>query len=127
LIRFKTGSVDRICKYSTQNWVGTLRSGGQCKVWLSHFPFQKSTDFCFQPTNLDNVDDEQLRFLLASNNIDITENGTLRRKKKHHRSSREHHRHPKEKDETGVQQEESKKASESYFGEKIERKARRHR
>ena len=43
----------------------------------------------------DTAEDVQLRMLLASNDIDITENGTLRRKKKHHssstRSSKEHH------------------------------------
>jgi hypothetical protein len=71
------------------------------------------------------VDDEQLRFLLASNNIDITENGTLRRKKKHHRSSREHHRH--QRDESVQPQEESKKSDGLFLGEKLERKARRHR
>ena len=38
------------------------------------------------------TEDSELRKLLG-NDIDITENGTLRRKKKHHRSKDHHHRH----------------------------------
>ena len=54
------------------------------------------------------TEDSELRKLLG-NDIDITENGTLRRKKKHHRSKDHHHRHRRrgETVEEGNEQEEN--------------------
>ncbi len=87
----------------------------------------------FQHHRRETAEDAQLRLLLASNDLDVTENGTLRRKKKHHRSSKEHHRRHRE-DETVLQETngeacETKQPSLEDFlsGERREKKTRRHR
>ena len=94
--------------------------------------------FLSQHHRRENVDDAQLRMLLASNDIDITENGTLRRKKKHTKSSsskEHHHRHNRDESEVliGLKEVpiEEKEKLPSYVefpqGERKEKKTRRHR
>lgn len=93
--------------------------------------------FCFrtfQHHRRETADDAQLRLLLASNDLDITENGTLRRKKKHHRSSKEHHRRHRGEEETvlpetnGETPEPKQPSLEEFLaGERKEKKTRRHR
>lgn len=70
------------------------------------------------------VDDNQLRLLLG-HDIDITENGTLRRKKKHHHSSRHHHGHHHKV--SDIKEDASTAAAGEEKEHRREKKSRRHR